>query len=337
MSTPLVEVAVCVVQTSDGRVLLAERTTRQVAAGYWELPGGKIEAGEAPQHAAARELREETGLTPIGLAPWLSYEHQFPTKRLRLHFFRAQGWQGSPHGREGQRLAWVSPGDPHTRPILPSNDRALFALSLPRTYMVADFCAGNGPDVVLAKMRDALSSGSTLMRVRINATSPGQAATLLARVAGLAAAFPAARLFAPSTMDARRAGLAGVHSSSHALRQSIARPTALFWAATCHTESDLARAVSLGADFIVLSPIQTDPEWPSQAPIGWDGLRRYAANSPVPIYAHGGLTQNDAQATQKAGAAGLVLPCDLAPQSSARDSSMRMTTARARAGAAAWT
>jgi 8-oxo-dGTP diphosphatase len=323
---------VCAVQKSDGRVLLAERTSRQVAAGFWELPGGKIEPGETPQQAAARELLEETGLTPVGLTPWLSYEHQFPAKRLRLHFFRAQGWQGSPHGREGQRLAWVNPGAPHIRPVLPSNDRALFALSLPTTYVVADFCAGGRPDAVLAGLRDALSGGATLLRVRIDAASPGQAATLLARVAGLAAAYPAARVFAPSIMDARRAGLAGVHSSTHALRQMTARPPALFWAATCHTESDLARAVSLGADFVVLSPIGIDPEWPLQAPIGWDGLRRIAARTPVRIYAHGGLTESDAQAAQHAGAAGLVLPCAPARPCWEHDSGTRMTIARAGAG-----
>jgi 8-oxo-dGTP diphosphatase len=309
MSTPVVEVAVCVVQTPDGRVLLAERTSRQMAAGFWELPGGKIEAGEAPAQAAARELTEETGLTPVGVTPWLSYEHQFPTKRLRLHFFRTLGWQGSPHGREGQRLAWVDPRAPHVGPVLPSNNRALFALSMPRAYMVADFSAHSSSDGFLASVHDALSGGATLMRVRMTAISPGQTASLLARVAGLAAAFPAASILSSTTMDARRAGLAGVHSGTSALRQLTARPPVRLWSATCHDEADLARAVWLGADFVVLSPILYDPDLPGQASIGWDGLRRYVAASPVRIYAHGGLTQADAQAARQAGAAGLVLAC----------------------------
>jgi 8-oxo-dGTP diphosphatase len=324
MSIPVVDVAVCVVQTPDGRVLLAERTGRQVAAGFWELPGGKIETGESAAQAAARELQEETGLIPMGVKPWLSYEHQFPTKRLRLQFFRAQAWQGSPYGREGQRLAWVDPAAPHVGPILPSNDRALFALSLPAAYIVADFCARSSDHVVLTAIRDAMSSGNTLMRVCTPSTSPGQSATLLARVAGIAAEFPAARLFASSTMDARRTGLAGVHSCAHALRTLTARPPVQLWAATCHDETDLARAVSLGADFVVLSPIQPDPERPWQTPIGWDGLRRYAAASSVCVYAHGGLTQADMQTAQQAGAAGVVLSCAAARQSCERDSSTRM-------------
>ena len=309
MSVPIVDVAVCVVQASDGRVLLAERTRRQVAAGFWELPGGKIEPGETPAQAAARELQEETGLTPEGVTPWLSYEHQFPSKRLRLHFFRTRGWQGSPHGREGQRLAWVDPRVPHVGPILQSNDRALFALGLPPTYMVADFGARSSVDGFLDGVRHALASGETLIRLRITATSPGQTASLLARVAGFAAGFPAAAILASSTMEARRAGLAGVHSCAQALRQLTARPPARLWAATCHDETDFARAVSLGADFVVVSPVLADPGRPWQAPLGWNALRSYAAASPVRIYAHGGLTKADAHAAQQAGAAGLVLAC----------------------------
>jgi thiamine monophosphate synthase len=96
------------------------------------------------------------------------------------------------------------------------------------------------------------------------------------------------------------------------------------WAATCHDETDLAHAVSLGADFVVVSPIRLDPERPWQAPIGWDGLRRYVAASPVGIYAHGGLTQADAQTAQRAGAAGVVLSCAAPSQSRERDSSSRL-------------
>lgn len=307
MSMPVVDVAVCVVQAPDGRVLLAERTSRQVAAGFWELPGGKIEPGESPSQAAARELQEETGLCPLGVTPWLSYEHQFRTKRLRLHFYRTRGWQGSPHGREGQRLAWVDPNAPHVGPVLPSNDRALFAVSLPAVYVDADFSAFSSPDAFLAGLHDSLSSGQRLLRLRIPSRSPGQTASLLARVAGLAAAFPTARLFASSAMDARRAAFAGIHSCNSTLRQLTARPPALLWAATCHNETDLAHAISLGADFVVLAPILPDPKYSGLSPLGWDGLRRCAAKSSVSIYAHGGLAQDDALAVQQAGAAGIAL------------------------------
>jgi 8-oxo-dGTP diphosphatase len=307
MNMPVIDVAVCIVGTADGRVLLAERTPRQVSAGFWELPGGKVEAGETPAAAAARELLEETGLTPVGLTPWMTYEHQFPAKRLRLHFFRARLWEGTPHGREGQRLAWVDPRTPHVGPILPSNDRALFALARPPVYVVVDFGAHAGPDDFLARLRMELSDGARLIRVRMSPAPPGQRTSLMARVATLACAVPGAAILTASIMDARQAGLAGVHSCTSDLRRLTARPPVRIWAATCHHYADLARAVSLGADFVVLSPILPDPDRPHQAPIGWHGLARCVAAFPVSIYAHGGLGLDHAASARQAGAAGVAV------------------------------
>jgi 8-oxo-dGTP diphosphatase len=307
VSVPVIDVAACIVQASDGRVLLAERTARQVAAGFWELPGGKIEPGESAASAAARELREETGLTPIDMVPWLKYEHRFPTKLVRLQFFRAHAWEGTALGCEGQRLAWVDPHGPHVGPLLSSNDRALFALGLPAAYIVEDFRAKDSPDDFLARLRAHLSRGAKLIRVRILKLSPGQSASLLGRVAALADAFPGTYILTASVMDARRAGLAGVHSCARELRGLVSRPSAPIWAATCHGDADVSRAISLGADFLVLSPILADPDRPDQTPIGWEGLARIAASCPVGIYAQGGLTPEQTIAVKQAGAVGVVV------------------------------
>jgi 8-oxo-dGTP diphosphatase len=306
LNLQVIDVAVCVVQSPDGRVLLAERTARQVSAGFWEMPGGKIEPGETAMQAAGRELQEEAGIRPVGLIPWISYEHQFPTRRLRLHFFRMRGWDGTPHGREGQRLAWVDPHAPHAGPILPSNDRALFALGLPQAYLVADCHPRQCPDAFLQRLHGALSGGARLVRVRMAAAAPGQTAAFLARVAALAGRFEGSCILTGSAMASRRAGLAGVHSCTRELRRLTARPPVRVWAATCHDEADLARAVSLGADFVVVSPVLPDPERPHQTPHGWDGLRRLTATCPVAVYAQGGIAPADAQAALQAGAAGLV-------------------------------
>lgn len=61
MSEPLVACAGAVVRDATGRILVVRRKNPP-AAGRWSLPGGRIESGETPRQAAAREVREETGL-----------------------------------------------------------------------------------------------------------------------------------------------------------------------------------------------------------------------------------------------------------------------------------
>jgi 8-oxo-dGTP diphosphatase len=119
-----VDVAVGVLIDRDGRFLLTSRPEGKVYAGYWEFPGGKLEAGETVEQALRRELHEELGITIAALQPWkielLDYEHA----RVRLHFCKVFHWQGEFEMREGQSMAWqklpvqVTPVLPGTIPVL---------------------------------------------------------------------------------------------------------------------------------------------------------------------------------------------------------------------------
>jgi 8-oxo-dGTP diphosphatase len=246
-----VDVAVAVVRNAEGHVLLAERTARQVAAGFWELPGGKIERGETPAQAAMRELAEETGLEARGLRPLMTYDHAFPTKTVRLHIFAVTSWAGTPSGREGQRLAWTDPASPRVAPVLSSNTRVLAALGLPPEIALAEL-AGPAP-ALLAHAHGVLSSGARLMLVRGDRLAPDQKVALARRFCALAHEFGAKILLAGSALEASRAGADGLHSSAAALRSMLTRPPVLLWSVVCDTADDLARADALGAD-LALTP-----------------------------------------------------------------------------------
>ncbi|MFC8718001.1 NUDIX hydrolase [Kitasatospora sp. NPDC057198] len=56
-----------VVLDGSGRVLLVRRMPDDYLGGWWEIPGGSLDPGEAPRAGAARELAEETGLTGLRL------------------------------------------------------------------------------------------------------------------------------------------------------------------------------------------------------------------------------------------------------------------------------
>ncbi|MDG6754574.1 NUDIX domain-containing protein, partial [Staphylococcus aureus] len=99
------EVAVGVLVRPDGRFLLAQRPAGKPYEGYWEFPGGKLEAGESVEAALARELHEELGLDITASTRWHVLEHDDPHAYVRLHFCKVTGWAGEPVGREGQAFS----------------------------------------------------------------------------------------------------------------------------------------------------------------------------------------------------------------------------------------
>jgi len=123
---PVVEVAVGVLFDADGQFLLTSRPEGKVYAGYWEFPGGKLEAGETVEQALIRELREELGIEtlPKAITRWREQLVDYPHALVRLHFCRVTGWRGALQMREGQRHAWnrlpvtLSPILPGALPVL---------------------------------------------------------------------------------------------------------------------------------------------------------------------------------------------------------------------------
>ncbi len=275
---PPVPVAVAVVRDGTGRVLVAERTPRQVAGGYWELPGGKIEAGESPEQAARRELLEEVGLRGDTMRTWTSYDHAFPTRAVRLHFFTVERWSGSPRGREGNRLAWVDPARPSVGPLLPSNRRAFALLSLPTAFERV------GPADGARISAGGQGSYTGLLVGRVG--TPGQRVQTARRLAagGLRV------LLEGTPLEAIQAGSGGLASPWPDWRRFAGRPPVDLWAVHCSGAAELDHAAALDADLAIL---------PSAA-AGDAGFAR----APLPVYLEGADSLERARA---AGAFGIVL------------------------------
>ncbi len=108
---------------ADGRILLAQRPKGKSLAGLWEFPGGKVEAGETPEAALIRELREELGIETKEscLAPLTFASHSYDDFHLLMPLFACRRWQGIPTPREGQTLAWVRAADLRNYPMPPAD------------------------------------------------------------------------------------------------------------------------------------------------------------------------------------------------------------------------
>ncbi len=114
----ITEVAVGILLRPDGPVLFTSRPEGKPYAGYWEFPGGKLEAGESLAQALARELHEELGIRIETAPPWRVTEHAYEHAHVRLHWFKVLAWQGELQMREGQAAQWQSL-PPQIEPILP--------------------------------------------------------------------------------------------------------------------------------------------------------------------------------------------------------------------------
>ena len=120
----ITEVAVGVLIKPDGSFLLTSRPPGKAYAGYWEFPGGKLEAGETVHQALCRELHEELGIVVGASEPWKVELFDYPHALVRLNFCKVRVWTGQLEMREGQIFSWqrlpvqMGPLLPGTLPVL---------------------------------------------------------------------------------------------------------------------------------------------------------------------------------------------------------------------------
>ena len=302
----IVEVAAAVILRADGAFLLARRTAGKVYAGWWEFPGGKVEAGEPAAEALARELHEELGIDVRRAWPWLTRVFTYPHATVRLNFFRVTQWDGEPRGREGQDLAWQRLGDPLLEPMLPANAPIIASLGLPDEYAVS---ASNslGEEEFLQHLEARLQKGLRLVQVREKELPRNALLELAGKVCALAHRHGARVLVNGDAGLASEAGADGVHFSAQKLMGLQVRPHGLLVAASCHDAAELARAMALEIDFAVLGPVKATASHPGASTLGWDRFARVARGSTLPVYAIGGLRREDREDAWRAGAHGIAM------------------------------
>jgi 8-oxo-dGTP diphosphatase len=91
----------------DGRLLICQRKAGDRYPLKWEFPGGKVEPGEDPRTALARELKEELALEATIGEPLLCYTYQYPLRApVLLTFYRVTEYRGQPANRQFAQILW---------------------------------------------------------------------------------------------------------------------------------------------------------------------------------------------------------------------------------------
>lgn len=299
-----VDVAAAVITREDGSFLLGRRAPGTFYPGYWEFPGGKVEAGESPKEALVRELQEELGIRAEVVWPWIMREHAYEHAHVRLHFFEVPAWSGQLTDHVHSALAWQHIGAPIVEPMLPANGPVLKALALPRIYGVTH-ATDIGTAAQLSALERACAAGLKMVQIR-EAGLPSDVRETFVRNATAVAHSHGARLLINGDLElAARLACDGVQLPSDLLKQLTARPDFALVGASCHTRAELEHAARLGVDFAVLGAVKTTPSHPGQTGLGWARFAELTASLPMPIYAIGGLSHTDLEHARAAGAHGI--------------------------------
>lgn len=120
--TTLLVVAAALVD-ENGRILLQKRPEGRSMAGLWEFPGGKLEDGETPEAALARELSEELAISvdATNLIPACFASASVGDRPLLLMLYICRAWEGEPVAVESPELGWFSIDDMAGLPMPPAD------------------------------------------------------------------------------------------------------------------------------------------------------------------------------------------------------------------------
>jgi 8-oxo-dGTP diphosphatase len=108
----MIEVVCGVIRDEEGKVLACRRAADRHLGGLWEFPGGKVEEGEDPREALARELAEELGIVvKVGNRFDAVVEWTDGVVRIRLSGFLCEILEGKAEALEHDEIRWCEPGE----------------------------------------------------------------------------------------------------------------------------------------------------------------------------------------------------------------------------------
>lgn len=306
--------AVGVIKNSQGQVLISRRNANQHMGGFWEFPGGKVEAGETVQQALSRELHEELNISinRASLQPLCCIRHDYPDKSVLLDVWQTQQYSGEPQGMEGQPLRWLAAHELIASEFPPGNRAIIRALRIPQLLALINCHPGLNQQQTLT----AALPVHCLIRLRhLNHQQDfaDYLKTLKIIVPGIShdilVDLPASESDRQAVLElqAQHPQIRGFFANRHVTQLIAGRPAGddLILGCATHNDEEIEAAKLLMADFVILSPVLASPSHPENQGLGWQQFSEMAARFPGPVFAMGGMTLQELDSALAAGAHGI--------------------------------
>lgn len=306
----LVHVAVGVIYGADGRILIAKRPDTVHQGGLWEFPGGKVDAGETVTQALARELREELNIAVLASEPLIQIRHHYVDKSVLLDVHAITDFSGVPCGNEGQPIQWVNRSQLYQYEFPAANRPIISAINLPSCYAICGPLLNESE--FLMRAARAIDAGAGLLQLRIPNFLLHEHQSLVQQLADLTLSRKtllqintSPQLFTRiQELSPRHIGL---HLNRHEAASLDKRPVGadILLGVSCHNEQEIHHAQSIGADYLLLSPVKSTSSHPDAIPLGWISFSKLVEFASVPVYALGGVVAADLPEARKHGAQGV--------------------------------
>jgi len=307
----IVHVAVAVIMNEKNETCISLRHKDAHQGSLWEFPGGKVELGESVEQALIREIAEELNLIIELSRPLISVTHHYSDKTVCLHVCKVLAYKGHAFGVEGQQVRWIPVTQLLSYDFPAANLPIIKALQLPERYLITGSFIDHND--FASKLESAINNGIKLVQLRLKndslkfiaqAQQLVEMASLLCKKSDVTLMLNLSKDFL-GAIDLSHIEFDGFHVDSKTLMTLSQRETGFLFSASCHCEEELLKAEELQADFAVLSPVQRTASHPEAEAMGWQQFSTMIENVSLPVFALGGLSENDIEKAWLSGAQGV--------------------------------
>jgi 8-oxo-dGTP diphosphatase len=304
----IIHVAAAAIVNNDNEVLISRRAMDTHQGGLWEFPGGKLETGESVEQALHRELDEELGIQPRSYRPLIKITHHYEDKSVLLDVWKVNDFTGEPVANEGQPVKWCSVEALNAEEFPAADVPIIQAINLPEHYMITGKFETTGQ--FESNFKQAINKGIRLVQLRlthdwVHAGNRELADEVIDIAASLSSQSGVQLMYNLPDEMSKVVKPDSIHLNSHKLAGLGKRPACDVLSASCHTIEEMKKAEVLGADFIVLSPVQATASHPDTKPLGWHRFSEMVDSINVPVYALGGVSRENTRQAWVSGGQGI--------------------------------